>query len=521
MRYFSSRIPNEQWVLSAYSTVWAWVIIAVAVVLAIAFGSGFVGWDDLHYLKGALRWLNEGTYIPTDHWEARLPYIISLSGGIAIFGPSSVALIVPNTLFFIVTLFLCWRIGLWALCRRGALLSLIIAATTPLFFRYPTTFYPESLETALTAAMIGLALTAVWNPQDHNRRTALLFAAGLFGGTAILVRETALAVPISVSLVLMWENRRSPWRGMRDIAWMTLGSTVPVACECFYFAVVTGNPLYRFVVDSHHVLIPSAVMTGNVFKGDSPLFNWKLGPLWNVEALFHLHWTVNPLINLFTRPVLLLQPWLGVAGAIHAWRLDGRLRTLSMLALGMLLLQYLINTFVLVLAPNPRYFADSVFVLCLTAGSILTHIRPGVRIMLLSAVLLSSATIATARLIPQSVIVSLNGFLTKEPVVYVSQQVADTAFLAALTNPALGKLRTGPVPVGGAAAIGWIGTDKDVLEHCETGAPRWEVIDTGVNVHSLPWNLLNRWGLLGIIPASLADYLSRDKQAMTLARRRC
>jgi 4-amino-4-deoxy-L-arabinose transferase-like glycosyltransferase len=503
--------------------IWPFSIIALAVLLAFAIGGGFVGADDLHYLRGALRYLKDGTYIPYDHWEARLPYIASIATAVRIFGPNENAFMVPNAVFLTVTLLLCWRIGMLATGSAVALLAVVMAAATPLFLRSVKTFYPESIEVVLTAGMVTMVLAACWNERSDSGRRILLVGAGLLGGTAILVRETALAVPIATSLVIMWEHRRSPAIGIRHLAWTAVGTVLPLALECFYYLRVTGNPFYRFALDSRHVLIPSGYLVGRVFTG-SPLFNWKLGALWAPPALFHLHWTVNPLLNFFTHPGLLFLPSLGVAGAVVAWNQDGRQRTLAVLALGMLFFQYLINTFVLVVAPNPRYFADSAFVLCLTAGCLLAALRVPVRALLLSLVLLLSAAIDLASFDPDSLMASLNSFVRKEPVVHVSQAVANTAYLSALTNPDLATgLIAEPASVGDYAAIGWIGDDRKVLsEICDSGGePRWQTLDTGVDVHSFPWKLLKGAGLLNVVPAALRNYLSRDVQAITLVRRKC
>lgn len=508
---------------SRLSEVWIWIIIGGAVALGIAFGSGFNGTDDLHYLGGALRWLEHSDYIPRDHWEGRLPYILSLAAGIAVLGPTHAALIIPNAVFSAGMLFLCWRIGLLAAGPRLALLSIVMAAATPLFFRFPTNFFPESLEVVLAAGMVYLALMATWNQYAVTTRRLMLIAAGVCGGIAILVRETALAVPVAVSIAMLWEQRSALRRGVTDIAWMAFGTLVPMALECSYFGMVTGDPFYRFKVDTHHVLIASSVMKGNVFTGGSPLFNWKLGPLWNVVGVAHVHWAINPLINVFTLPSLVFLPTLGVVGAILAWRAGGRLRTLAVLALSMLLTQYVINTFVLVIAPNVRYFADAAFVLCFTAAFLLEYARPVYRAAILSVVLAATFVIVAARIVPENVPDSLVRFLNEEPLVYVSQQMADNSYLAALTNPRLANgMRVGAAPVGGAAAISWLGQDKSWLtERCEDGATRWQVVDQGFDVRSIPWILLDRVRLSHLLPSSVGAYLKRDKDAIALVQRTC
>jgi len=264
-------------------------------------------------------------------------------------------------------------------------------------------------------------------------------------------------------------------------------------------------------------------MKGNVFTGGSPLFNWKLGPLWNVVGVAHVHWTINPLINVFTLPSLVFLPTLGVIGAILAWRAGDRIRTLAVLAIGMLLIQYAINNFVLVIAPNVRYFADAAFALCFTAAFLLDSVRPVYRAVILAVVIASTFVIVSARIVPGNVADSLIRFLKEEPVVYVSQQMADTSYLAALTNPRLASgIRIGDAPVGGAAAISWLGPDQGWLaERCEDGAMKWQMVDQGFDMRGVPWNILDRAGVAHLLPAPVGAYLKRDKDAIALVRRMC
>src|ERR1700712_5203061 len=103
----------------------------VSVCISLALPVGFSGWDDLHYVEAAQRWLDTGVKVPTNHWGTRLPYVATIAASIGLFRLSSLSLAVPNPILFVVILLLLWHIARQVFDAPAAFCSALVAATTP------------------------------------------------------------------------------------------------------------------------------------------------------------------------------------------------------------------------------------------------------------------------------------------------------------------------------------------------------------------------------------------------------
>lgn len=244
---------------------------------------GFQGWDDLEYLLAAERWLREGVHARANHWANRLPYVLSFAAAFRLFGTSEAALVALHTLPFVTVALTAWGLARIAFGeaehgRRAPLWGLAVALSTPLLFRFPTTFYPEALEIALA----GLCLLLVLSRPVGDRRAARLVLAGLLGGMAVLVRQTAIALPLALGLLMLVEPGGTLRTRSRDVVWLALGFMLAQAAETAFHVLLTGDPFHRLNVDSRHVEIPSTHMADGVYHGGSGrvLFNWDLASRW-------------------------------------------------------------------------------------------------------------------------------------------------------------------------------------------------------------------------------------------------
>ena len=478
---------------------------------------GFQGLDDLHYLHAATRWWNAQPYVPADHWEARLPFVVLLALGLRSFGENTAGMAVPCALVFVGLMAGSWGVARAAFGARTALWTLVAVALTPEFFRAPSTFYPDALEAALAVAAAGLTAYGLWGQRGG---VAWFTAAGLVAGVALLTRETAAAVPLGLA-VLIWLERR----GWRALAALAAGAVLPSLLEGLYYASVAGAPFLRLAVDSRGATMVSAHLEGGAFTGTSPLFNMALAALWNPPSAFRVHWSVNALVNLFTTPAWLLLPWLGVAGAVLAWRTGGRGGRIGVLALTTLGFQYVLDTFVIALPPSPRYFAASAALLALPAGLLLASLWWPVRAMIVAAMAWLAALVAAAPISPAPVVEALRHFASPAQV-YVSAPLADAATLAARADPAFAaRLRTGSAPVGALAVMAWDGWPADTLsETCRegalTGMSAWEVLARRSYSGALP-DGLRTLGLARFLPERAQRYVDRPQADLTLLRRRC
>jgi hypothetical protein len=336
-------------------------MIVSTLVASLALPTGFQGWDDFHYLVAAERFLSPGHYIPTDHWGARIPYVGLIAAAISVMGETQTALTVLNSAIFILASMSLWALARLATDRIPAILATFAAVSTPLFFRIPTTYYVESAEISSSTISVLLAFLALWNSPAGRTHSLLLVASGLIGGLTLLTRQTAVAVAAALGILLVAHNRQRPFAAARDIAILATGHAVPVVTEMAYYWVMTGNPLYRTVVDARSLLIPSSHLQGGTFADGSPLVNWTLASRWHAPQVLRLHWTVNPILHVFVSSSLALLPALALASGVLSWRRGGRARTIAGFCGGLLAIQYVLNTYVLAIAPEPRYYALGIF----------------------------------------------------------------------------------------------------------------------------------------------------------------
>ena len=500
------------------------LLACVSIGISLALPAGFAGWDDLHYVRAAQGWLALGPHVPANHWGTRLPYVLTLAASMRLFGLTVLALTVPNTILFVLLLLLLWRIADQVYGGAAAFCAALVVVTTPLFVRMPTTYYPEVMEATCAAGATALVLSALRRP-DLRPRAWLLIAAGLCGGCGILVRQTALAMPVALSVLIALSDRARRRSVVGSVLLLAAGYAAPVALESLFYLLLTGHPLERLQIDSRHVLIASAHLRGGTYTGGSPLFNWDLESRWDVPSLIRAPWAINPLLRVFTSPGLLLTPLLCLLGGLVAWRLPGRGRDYALFAGTGLLLQYLLNTFVLAIAPDTRYFAVSVALGMPLAGLLLSQLRP--RLLVPAAALLAAPTLLVMLLEPSPahLMPALQRFASRDQPVHVSPQLNDAATILLADHPELARnvtmdLHRSQVPVGDLAVVdayGWIGA-RD--QGCGGGAKQWQPVDSSAAAGPV-WTVLDHSGLARLLPSSLSAHFDRKQDRLKLVRRAC
>jgi 4-amino-4-deoxy-L-arabinose transferase-like glycosyltransferase len=496
----------------------------VSLCWGLAIGGGFQGWDDLHYVQTAQNWLHNGPSLPIDHWSGRLPYILLLTIGMMLFGANSAALVVPNSLLFLIVIGTSWWIARLKFSPRSAMFAALLAAGTPLFFRFPKTFYPEALETALFGLEIALVIIAVRIP-SAGRCIAVLLMAGLLGGIALVLRATSAVVPVALALFILLEVGRRPRVAFVFICSLAAGYIIPLLAEALYYYLMTGQPFYRYAIDANDGVVNAEMVGENIITRDA-LFNFRLARLWGIwaPAVFKVHWTVNHLVNIFTTPSLLLTPYFGIAGVIFGLRTD-RSRNFALFALFIFGLQYALYTFVFVLSPTPRYYSISVLLFCVFGGLFFSELSSLIlRIGLLVLQLAVAGMVGLTQIGPQAVVKALETDSQYVAPIYVSSKTADAAYLDLARDQELAEaVRVGFPPIGGLALIGWDGWPRDSLKRpCEDGTPQWNVIETSANP-SVPWLVINAIYPKAALalPDRIASYLRRDVENAALAQRRC
>jgi 4-amino-4-deoxy-L-arabinose transferase-like glycosyltransferase len=327
-----------------------WLIAAILLLLLVALNPvGYVGGggDDWYYLEAARCAAAHGLCVPHMHWGARFPLVAPMGVALALFGitPWSVQLIPIAYALGAVILFALnveYRFG-----RAVAMLAsvaFVLTPAVPIHALQPQVDVPE-LTWTLAALLAGQVAIA--------RRDARL--AALAGGAlalAVMTRMTALAfLPI---LGLGWLFALPA-----DRRWLAKPFGFAFAgvlyAEGLGYWAATGNPLYGWLLSLHHTQIPTTELPSGTDLSRSALFNLDFIRGWRRSVGIHVHWTVDPLLNLLADPIcgLTLIGAMALAGIRRGADADARTVRLLVIAA---ILHFLILTYVLAIDPKPRMF---------------------------------------------------------------------------------------------------------------------------------------------------------------------
>ena len=520
--------PQQPAVRYALQAAAASLVVLILATLVLPFG--YAAFDDREYVDAALRWTEEGPHAAANHWAARLPYVLTLAAGFRLLGAQETVLVILHSLLFGLILVVAWSLGRQAFGARTAFFSVLVALGTLMVARLPTRYGIEPMEMALTGLTCVLVLGA-WDAL-LQRRMMVLFLAGIIGGLALSVRQTAIAAPVSLALLLLFADRTQavPAR-LASVVALALGYALPTIGEMAFNQIVAGDPLHRLSVDLRHVEIPSAHLAGHTYHGGTGLFfNWDLAARWQVPAPIPTHWTLTPLVRLFLSPWTMLLPALGLLGAWFVLRnprvqSSGAAMRLALLALMVLGLQYVLNTFVLVIAPNVRYYWLAVLLLCPLAAHALLRLlpRPGLAFVAWAAVFaLPSLAVALVQPVPAAMVPLLERFAMREGDLFATDELHALARFRLAEDPNLAeRVQHGTVPVGAlVAATRSAPPENGFAARCPDGSAQWQVIES-TTPSSLPWRVFEALRIAPLLPDSVARILRQDEQRVTLLRRRC
>lgn len=330
------------------------------------------GGDDWYYLNAAHCVAGHGFCLPTNHWEARLPVVLPVGAVLALAGERewTVALIpllyaVAGLLLFVANVER--RFG-----RRPARLAGAALAMTPVLSFYalqPMVDLPEF-------AWMMAALLAIQIALERGKASAAALAGAALA-LALMTRASAFALlPL---LALGWLMLPSPRR------WLVLPFGAAFAgvlgAEALGYALQTGDPFYGWELSLHHGRIPTTELPAGLDLTRSPILNLDFIRSWRRSMGIHVHWTVDPLLNLLADPLcgLTLCGALALAFARRdAWRQQRWLKLLAAAAL----LHFLLLTYVLAIDPKPRMFLLEYAAAAATLGVLGVHAwRNGARLL--------------------------------------------------------------------------------------------------------------------------------------------
>jgi len=314
--------------------------------------------DDQRYFDIALDWYLHGPQAGTTHWALRVPLIAAITGIFHLFGPTIGALqLVPRlfyALFVGVTGATVARIcgvrvfGWW--------LAFVVAS--PVLHEMATSCFPEMVELSFVAASLA-AYLAARRSSDMRVQALWMAAGGVLLGLAVLTRETAGFFVLGYA----WMAVRRP--GMQRSLYLVMAAALllPILANIGWLWWLTGDPLYRLHIDTHHVLIPSDHMKGKVFTGGSPFLNLDLAQRWVPSGPTEIHWALNPIIDFLIDPdfgfvllgcVLAALPWFSGKPRVRI----PRAATVMLWAIG--IGSYLTVTWLFTLRPQPRYYLPAI-----------------------------------------------------------------------------------------------------------------------------------------------------------------
>jgi 4-amino-4-deoxy-L-arabinose transferase-like glycosyltransferase len=314
----------------ALSASWSLALLLACTVAVILFNPvGFRGGggDDYQYLEFARCWAAHGPCLPTDHWDTRLPLIVPMAGALLLFGDGRLAVSLVPLAYALAAVVLFHAIVRRLFGGTAALIAGVLLVTVPVFAGAILQPNGDIPELAFQLAAVLLAFKAC-----EDDKYASFVATGVLGAVAVAMRETSL-IFLGLLTVAMARHCQGRWTALRYFAG---GVAVPLAAECIGYALVTGNPFYRFRLALSHNLIRSSELRHSVDIHAEPLFNPMFIAGWKPAAGIDLHWTINPIANLlgglqagpvFVAALLLaifagrrvhrqLLPWAGAAVAI-------------------------------------------------------------------------------------------------------------------------------------------------------------------------------------------------------------
>jgi len=265
----------------------AWVPALVSVLLTFGLGAlfwvGYTGTDDGSYVDAALGWLHHFPYVGDSHWAVRYPVVLTAAAGMALLGERTLAAGLPFLLALLATALITVRLMGRRLgaAEAGAFACLFL--TMPGSIVLATIASADIVELFLVVASLALYLAA---EAAGRGRWALLLGAGACAGLAFLARETTVALVLAYGVLFL--VRPAVPRG--EFVLLGAGFCLVVLAETAFHGIATGDPLYRWRLDTTHDVVNRAAeaartaAAGNVIDREG---NLSLGgPLLDSLLLF-------------------------------------------------------------------------------------------------------------------------------------------------------------------------------------------------------------------------------------------
>ena len=310
--------------------------------------AGYSDGDDHFYIEAADGWLAHVPFVGTTHWHLRHPFVLAIAASFAIFGRTELALMLPTLMAYAGILALTIRMVRLIADDTAAAWAALLVASVPVFVLYARIPYPDEIELVLVL----LSLFLLWRGIERQC-LGLMVLSGAVVGVCWLVRASCLPLIVLYGTLFL-----IGWRAPRSFyLWLIAGFVPLLLGEWAFFWATTGNAFYRFAIDASSLEIPSAHMIGGVAHGLRPPFNLALMAKWKPNGI-HVHWLVDPYLDLLTNGSYGPIFWTGIPAAIAmcARPQPSPTRAFSRVVCAFAVLWIVLEIWVLNLRPQPRYF---------------------------------------------------------------------------------------------------------------------------------------------------------------------
>ena len=365
-------MPEQRFQTEQASRIEPLILVALALLGAAFVGYfwvGYLGSDDQAYADAALDWINRFPSLGETHWALRYIPVLPIALSMVVLGPSTLALALPNGLFFAAFLLAHYIFIRRSFGWRAAAIGVLALLILPAFLELATYANPDMPETAAMMVSFWFFLGI-----DRSRRPVLTAVlAGVFAGFAFLARETMAALLITYAVLFVFR----PIIPRKFYVLMGIGFVLIVGPQIAWFTARTGNPLYRTAI-SAQFSTGGGDRVGNVAEAQAQ------GNAFDAEGVLAVHPVLAPFTAVLANPKFGLLFLLAIPAAIWLIRGGGALagqqrRDATLFAL-IALISFLfiaLNVRSLVLAP--RYFLAAAVALSVplaVAADRLLSLRP-------------------------------------------------------------------------------------------------------------------------------------------------
>ncbi|MFZ5616963.1 MAG: ArnT family glycosyltransferase [Pseudomonadota bacterium] len=208
------------------------------------FWNGIGPIDASRYIAAALDWTQKGPSLGDNHWALRLPIVAPIAASFALFGPGEFVSTLPNILYAAGLVAVTFHFSRRRLGDAGAIGCAGVIAASSFFVVAQSELSVVGPEIFFEALSCWLFLDAARANMDMRR----LAASGLCAGAAWLCRETAVALPAALGLLLL---ARRPF-SVKPLLVFGAGFGLIILAELAAYAIVAGDPLYRLKTDFGH-----------------------------------------------------------------------------------------------------------------------------------------------------------------------------------------------------------------------------------------------------------------------------